>query len=85
MGQGGPRCLEIFLRVQWCRLSLAFMGARPLIPILPANGYAELLELTGLGGSRLAKLFRRDELEHATTFIVTLACEPIDGIPFLKP
>jgi hypothetical protein len=55
------------------------MSARPLIPILPASGYAELLELTGLGGSRLAKLFRRDELEHATTFIVTLACEPIEG------
>lgn len=57
----------------------------PPMPILLASGHAELSQRTGLGIPRLAKPFRRDELEHAIASIVTPACEPINVVPFRKP
>ena len=57
----------------------------PTLPILLASGHAELPERSGLSIPRLAKPFRRDELEQAIAFLVTPACEPVNVVPFRKP
>ncbi|WP_338105563.1 response regulator [Microvirga tunisiensis] len=57
----------------------------PTLPILLASGHAELPERSGLSIPRLAKPFRRDELEQAIASLVTPACEPVNVVPFRKP
>jgi CheY-like chemotaxis protein len=56
----------------------------PTLPILLASGHAELPERSGLSIPRLAKPFRRDELEQAIASLVTPACEPGNVVPFRK-
>jgi len=57
----------------------------PMLPILLASGHAELPERSGLSIPRLAKPFRRNELEQAIASLVTPACEPVNVVPFRKP